>query len=315
MKFLVIGCGAWGSTVAVLLSENKNNQIFVYDNNQQKLLDLQKLNIENIFSVNSLNEVKTDAVILAVPFKILSSTVKSIQKFYKSQVIINLSKGIEQKTFKTASMIIEDTLNNPKVVNLSGPTHAEEVAKKIPTAIISASNNIRLAAKIQKIFNRKYFRVYTSDDIVGTELGGALKNVIGIAAGISDGLGFGTNTKSALLTRGINEMLKLKRVFNCNIHTFSGLSGFGDLMTTCFSFYSRNRNFGEFIGKGFKTNDALEKIKQVVEGYYTVKTMHQISLKYNIDLPISNEVYKIVYKNKSPEKSVLNLMTRILKKE
>lgn len=315
MKILIIGCGAWGSTVALLLSENKKNNIFVYDNDKKKILAFSKKSPNNISITNNINSIKTEVIILAVPFKYLRETLNELRENYTNQIIINLSKGIEQTSFKTASMLIEEILETNKIVNLTGPTHAEEVSQKIPSAIISSSKNIKLAEKIQKLFNRNYFRVYTSNDIIGTELGGAVKNVFGVAAGISDGLGFGINTKSALLTRGISEMVKLKNIYECKINTFSGLSGIGDIMTTCFSKYSRNRNFGEYIGKGILVTTAIEKVKQVVEGYYTVKTMNQISNKHKIDLPISNEVYKIIYKNKNPQESVLNLMTRILKKE
>jgi glycerol-3-phosphate dehydrogenase (NAD(P)+) len=312
MKILIIGCGAWGNTIANLLSEDKKNIIYVYDKDIKKTESLRK---ENIYIYNDDLNVQINIIILAVPFKYLRETILKIKKIYDEQIIINLSKGIEQKTFKTASMIIEEILPDSKIVNLSGPTHAEEVFRKIPSAIISASKNIGTAVKIQDIFNRKYFRVYTSTDIIGTELGGAVKNVIGIAAGISDGLGYGINTKSALLTRGITEIVRLSKVYECMPQTFSGLSGIGDLMTTCFSNYSRNRNFGEYIGKGISVETAIKKVEQVVEGYYSAKTLKQISSKYKIDLPISKEVYNVIYLNKSPEKSVLNLMTRILKKE
>lgn len=318
MKILIIGCGAWGYTISLLLKEDNRNIIYVYDKNLNKLNSLQNLNFTNLKTIKNFSEIKNlniEIICLVIPFKSIRETVLEIKDFYKNQIIVNLSKGIERETFKTASMIITEILNTNRIVTLTGPTHTEEVIKKIPSAIISASNDIKLAKKIQKIFNRNYFRVYTSEDIIGAEVGGAVKNVMAIASGISDGLGYGTNTKSALLTRGMNEILKLSSIYNCDKNTFFGLSGFGDLMTTCFSKFSRNRNFGELIGKGLCVSAALEKIKQIVEGYYTSKTLEQIKNKYKLSLPISDEVYKILFENKSPFISVNSLMTRKLRKE
>ncbi|HOK40418.1 MAG TPA: NAD(P)H-dependent glycerol-3-phosphate dehydrogenase [bacterium] len=318
MKILVIGCGAWGKTIIKLLLENKTNFIYVYDINIEQIKNIEKKNKNKIVILQSLSEILNlsfDLILLIIPFKFLRETIIQIKPFYKEQIVVNLSKGIEHKYFLTGSMIVENILKTDKIVSLTGPTHTEEVEKKIPSAVVAASKNINYAKQIQRLFNRDYFRVYTTTDIIGAELGGAVKNVIALAAGISDGLGFGTNTKAALLTRGIYEIVKLSKIFNCQIQTFYGLSGIGDLMTTAFSKYSRNRNFGELIGKGYSVDDALKKIKQVVEGYYTVKTIKQISQKYKIEFPISNEVYKILYENKEPYISVKALMTRKLKNE
>ena len=230
-------------------------------------------------------------------------------------IFVTVSKGIENDTLKRMSEIIGEVLKPERIAVLSGPSHAEETARGIPTSVVAASKNSEDAKFVQKLFNSNTFRVYTNSDVVGVELGGALKNVIAIAAGISDGLGFGDNSKAALMTRGIAEMMRLGIALGGSAKTFSGLSGIGDLITTCISRHSRNRNFGEMIGKGLSVEEALKSTEMVVEGYRTTKSVHQICEKSNVQMPIAQEVYKVLYEGKKPLKAVSDLMMRDLKAE
>jgi glycerol-3-phosphate dehydrogenase (NAD(P)+) len=226
-----------------------------------------------------------------------------------------VSKGIENDSLKRMSQIISEVVHPKRLAVLSGPSHAEETARRIPTSVVVASKDHDDAKQVQKLFNSPTFRVYSNTDVVGVEFGGALKNVIAIAAGICDGLGFGDNSKAALMTRGIAEMMRLGVALGGKAQTFSGLSGVGDLITTCISRHSRNRNFGEMIGKGASVDEALQSTEMVVEGYRTTKSVHQIYKKKNVQMPIAEEVYKVLYESKKPLKAVEDLMMRDLKAE
>ncbi|MCD6550669.1 NAD(P)H-dependent glycerol-3-phosphate dehydrogenase, partial [Thermotoga sp.] len=226
-------------------------------------------------------------------------------------MVLNLSKGIEIETGKRVSEIVKEILGCPYAV-LSGPSHAEEVAKKLPTAVTLAGNK---AKELQKRISNEYFRVYTCEDVVGVEIAGALKNVIAIAAGILDGLGGWDNAKAALETRGIYEITRFGRHFGANQKTFMGLAGIGDLMVTCNSKYSRNRRFGELIAKGFDPQKLLESSHQVVEGAFTVRAVVKKAKEMNLEMPISEEVYRVIYEGKSPLQSMKDLMRRSLKDE
>src|SRR4030095_14322978 len=238
--------------------------------------------------------------------------------FRSNTILLSVSKGIENDTLMTVTHIFQDVFRKIKKKNiavLSGPSHAEEVAKCIPTAVVTASYDRHNAEAIQHIFSNKYFRVYSSIDVLGVELGGALKNVIAIAAGITDGAGFGDNTKAAIMTRGMREITRMGIYLGAQESTFMGLSGIGDLIVTCMSKHSRNRYVGEEIGKGRKLKDVLSGMKMVAEGVATAKSMHELARNEDIDLPIIEQVYKVLFTGKNPYRATEKLMTRVLKEE
>ena len=224
-----------------------------------------------------------------------------------------MAKGIEDGTFHTLSEIIREEIKDSRVVVLCGPTHAEEVGKGVPTAIVAGSADEDDALLVQDVFMNTYFRVYTSDDPYGMELGGALKNVIALAAGIADGLGYGDNTKAALITRGIHEVARLGVACGGKRETFEGLTGIGDLIVTCASMHSRNRRAGILIGQGRTADEAMAEVKQVVEGVYSAKAAMHLAAKHEVDMPIVTEVNKVLFENKKPSDALVDLMTRDLK--
>ncbi|MCI0449180.1 MAG: NAD(P)-dependent glycerol-3-phosphate dehydrogenase, partial [Chlorobi bacterium] len=237
---------------------------------------------------------------------------------FKDKILLSVSKGIENNTLMTVSQVFQDVfkkINRKNIVVLSGPSHAEEVALNIPTAVVAASYDISNAEIIQKTFSNRHFRVYGSTDVLGVELGGALKNVIAIAAGIAHGAGFGDNTKAAIMTRGIKEITRLGVKLGANENTFIGLSGIGDLIVTCMSPLSRNRFVGEEIGKGKKLKQILAEMKMVAEGVATTESTHGLAKKLRVELPITEQVYKMLFHGKNPHKATEELMTRGLKKE
>jgi len=241
-----------------------------------------------------------------------------VEKLDKICGWIIVSKGIENESNALLTEVIKQEIPHisaDKLAVLSGPSHAEEVGRKLPTTVVAASTNDELAGKIQQIFSNGVFRVYTSSDVIGVELAGSVKNVIAVAAGACDGLGYGDNTKGALLTRGIAEMVRLGLKMGAQEHTFSGLAGFGDLITTCCSKYSRNRNFGELVASGLSLQEALQKMTMVAEGVTTVKSVYALSQKMGVDMPITSEVYNALYKGKNPQDIVTDLMTREPKAE
>ena len=260
-------------------------------------------------------------VVFAVPSNFLRETAKILNEdvcFNPSQTFfVSATKGLEDTTLKTMSCIITEEIKTPEgnVCVLSGPSFAIEVARKISTAVVVASKNEKVAQFIQKTFLTDYFRVYTQTDVTGVEMGGSLKNIFAIACGISDGMGLGDNTKAALITRGMKEFVHLATLLGAKVSTMFGLSGIGDLITTCFSKHSRNRTLGEMVAKGIKPQEALKRIGSVAEGYLTTKSAYHLGKKHNIELPIINEVYYVLYKNKKPAESIRGLMTRQPKPE
>jgi len=319
----VIGDGGWGTTLAILLSR-KGCEVTLWGAFPD-YTDILKSNRVNdkflpgiripsgINITSSLDEAMEgkDLIVLAVPSQ-YSRAVLTRLSAYKvfAEIFVSVTKGIENKTLKRMSEIIHEVLGNVRLAVLSGPTIAHEVALKVPTTIVSCANDIELAKKVQDVFMTDEFRIYSSTDVIGVEIGGSLKNVVAIAAGISDGLGFGTNAKAALLTRGLVEMVRLGVVMGAKKETFYGLSGLGDLATTCISPYSRNRHFGEQIGKGKTLKDALKESEMVVEGVATAESALELSKKYKVEMPITAEIYKVIYENKDPRKAVNDLMTR-----
>jgi glycerol-3-phosphate dehydrogenase (NAD(P)+) len=231
---------------------------------------------------------------------------------------INLAKGVEVGSLLRMSEVIEkfiDSASKDNIATLSGPSHAEEVARGIPTSVTAASTNINFAERIQNIFSNGFFRVYRSDDVIGVELGGSLKNVVAIASGITQGLGYGDNTSGALLTRGLAEITRMGVKMGADPLTFSGLSGIGDLITTCLSKHSRNRHVGERIGQGEKLDEILESMVMVAEGVATCKSAYAMAEKYKVEMPITAEAHKVLFENKPPDRAVKDLMTRSLKEE
>jgi glycerol-3-phosphate dehydrogenase (NAD(P)+) len=330
-KICVLGAGSWGTTLANILAEKGFDislwireeelyQIVLKTRENAFFLPGIKL-AQNITPVNSIEDaVKGRVVVVCV---VPSHGVRDVfQKaaaiLPKDAIVVSASKGIEQETLLTVSQILKQTL--PKTMHknlsvLSGPTFAKEVSRKLPTAICVASNKKAAAEKVQQIFNTSSFRVYTNDDMIGVELGGALKNVIAISAGISDGLGLGMNARAALITRGLAEISRLGVSMGGYAATFAGLSGLGDLVLTCTGELSRNRSVGMLIGKGRKLPDILSEMKMVAEGVKTAEAAYALAKKHGVEMPITEQVYRVLYENKSPKDAVMDLMTRRLKEE
>ena len=324
----VIGAGSWGTALAKLLSDN-GHKVTVYsaiasEIDMMKEFHEQRDKLPGVILPDSMVFTKEmgeavegmDAVVLAVPSPFTRSTARSMSGCVKEgQIIVSVAKGIEDGSFDTLSEIISEEIPQCRVVVLCGPTHAEEVGKGTPTAIVAGSVNKEDAELVQDIFMSEVFRVYTSDDPYGMELGGALKNVIALAAGIADGLGYGDNTKAALITRGIHEIARLGVAAGGKKETFEGLTGIGDLIVTCASMHSRNRRAGILIGQGKTADEAMAEVSQVVEGVYSAKAAIHLADRYNVDMPIINEVNKVLFENKRPDEAMTDLMTRDRKAE
>ncbi len=259
-----------------------------------------------------------EMIVFSIPsvfFREVARKIKGGDISLKGKVFINVAKGLEQNTLKRMTEILKEELGNVQVAVLSGPTIAIEVAKKLPAALVAASKNHSVAERIQDIFSNDYFRVYTSIDVIGVELGGPLKNIIAVVAGISDGLGFGSNAKAAILSRGLAEIQRLGQKMGAKRKTFYGLAGLGDLSTTCISPVSRNRNLGERIAKGEKLNDIVRSTASIIEGATTTEAVYQLSKKYKVEMPIATAVYDILYRNKSPQVAFMEMMRRKRKSE
>ncbi|MGM0410501.1 MAG: NAD(P)H-dependent glycerol-3-phosphate dehydrogenase [Bacillota bacterium] len=323
-KITIIGGGSWGTAIAYLLANNNFNiKLYVRDKELKNNINQQHINNsyfsekklpENIIATTDLeNSIKNSkTIILSVPTDATRQIMKSIKEYLKDdQIIISTAKGIEENSYLRNSEIIKKMCTN-KVAVLSGPTHAEEVIHDLPSAAVIAAKERRVAENVQDMFMSKTFRVYTNPDVVGVEMGGAIKNIIAIAAGIADGLGYGDNSLAALMTRGLTEISRLGTYFDSKLLTFAGLSGMGDLVVTCTSKHSRNRRFGYNIGKGMNFSDALNKVGQSVEGIKTTKAVKKWMEEenFNFDLPITNEIYKVLFENKNPLKAVDDLMLR-----
>ena len=331
-NILVIGGGSWGTCLSKLLVENKNN-VFLWEYNEKtrNVIREKRENpvfLPNIKLPNELNVVdsycetlkneKIDVILLATPTQFLRPILKNLKECLSYKVIIvNVAKGIEIKSKKRISEVIDEELSGKdySYVLLAGPTHAEEVALKLPSAILSVSLDEKAALEIQHLFSNSYFRVYTGTDLVGAELSGAVKNCLAIAAGISDGLGFGDNSKAALITRGINEILEIGKYYHADSKTFMGLSGLGDIIVTCTSKHSRNRYVGEELGKGRKINDIISSMKMVSEGAETIKALYAIIKENNIQAPIMSALYEVIYENRPVNELVSLFMNRNLRSE
>lgn len=324
----VIGDGGWGTTLAKLLAE-KGYRVTLWGPFPENIRQMQKTRLNEKFlkgiplpkSLNysaDLGEVVNgnSHLVLAIPSQYLFSILKQVRKFpYRGKVFVSVVKGIETKTFLTMSELIMKELGQVPIAVLSGPTIAIEVARQIPTTAVISSRDKMLMEELQEIFSCDYFRIYTNSDVMGVELCGSVKNVIALACGVCDGLGFGTNTKAALLTRGLVEMTRLGRAMQADPSTFMGLTGLGDLATTCFSPNSRNRYVGSELGKGRKIKQILKSMDAVAEGVVTAEAVYKLSRKLRIDMPITEAVYKIIYKGRPAKAVVKDLMRRSLKSE
>lgn len=324
-KIGILGSGTWGTALANLLA-NAKHEVTLYSKFKEEVDQLRTshihpnlkdtiLNNSIIFS-NSLEEtiVNKDIILFATPSIYIRHTAIEAKPYLnENQIIVNVAKGIEDITFLTMSEVIEDVIgSNYKIVALSGPTHAEEVVKGLPTCITAASLDHDARKYVQKIFSNGQFRVYSNSDPKGVEVAAALKNIIAIACGVSDGLGYGDNAKAALITRGLFEITKLGKAIGGDILTFSGLSGVGDIVVTAISNHSRNHNAGYLFAQGYKLNEVQQKIGQVIEGINSLDSTLHIAKKLNIEMPISEAVNDIVYNNKSPLEVVNSLFERDL---
>ena len=329
MKISVLGDGGWGTTLAILL-HRKGFKVTLWGAFADYVTYLDKKRINTKFLphikipkeieiTHDLESIAVDKqlIIFAIPSQYMRKILKRFKQFNypHDAMYLSVTKGIEVSSFKRMSEVIRDELGNIKLAVLSGPTIAREVACGIPTTAVVSSYNKSLRKYLQNIFMSERFRIYTNSDVVGVELGGSLKNIIAIACGISDGLGFGTNTKAALLSRGLAEISRLGQAMGAKLMTFSGISGLGDLVTTCISPYSRNRFVGEQIGRGKSLSQIKAHMQMVAEGIPTAKSAYTLSSRHRVDMPITTEVYSVLYKNKSPLKAVRDLMTRQKKEE
>ena len=327
-KISVMGAGSWGTALAILLNNN-GHQVILWSalGDEVALLCEKRENPAKLPGVKipegilitkdeKLAMDQPDVVILAVPSPFTRSTSKRLAPYVRQgQIIVNVAKGVEEKTLMTLSEIIEQEIPCANVCVLSGPSHAEEVSRGLHTTCVVSSHKRATAEYLQEIFMSPVFRVYTTPDILGVELGGALKNVIALAAGTADGLGYGDNTKAALITRGIAEIGRLGVKMGAKAETFAGLSGIGDLIVTCASVHSRNRKAGYLMGKGYTMKQAMDEVKMVVEGVYSAKAAKELAEKYEVEMPIVDEVNKILFEDKPAADAVIDLMLRDKKVE
>lgn len=324
-KISVLGSGGWGLALALTVYTN-GYDVTVWSPFEEEVKELKEKRTnarllngviipEKINITTDINDIKDSIItVLATPSFAIRETAKRLKNLEDFGVLVNVAKGLENQSLKRLSQVIEEELPKAPLVVLSGPSHAEEVARKIPTMLTAASCDADCSALVQKVFSNDFLRVYTNTDIVGVELGGALKNVIAVAAGLCDGMGLGDNSKAALITRGLAEMIRLGEKMGAEYTTFSGLTGLGDLIVTCTSQHSRNNRFGNLVGKGVSVQDALNQVG-TVEGYYAAKMAHELSLKYGASTPIIDMCYELLYNNKPTKDIVKELMSRPFKEE
>lgn len=322
-KVTVISSGSWGTSLAILLCDNghdvtmwtsKPEKAEAMNRNRENTEFLPGITLPDKLTVVS-DERKavtgSEFIVIATASGYIRQTLERFKSYINSsQIIINTSKGLEENTLKRLSQVIEDCCPGVCVAVLSGPSHAEEVARKIPTTCVVSSKERQVAEKVQNLFFSSEFRVYINMDLVGVELGGALKNVIALAAGVSDGMGFGDNTKAALMTRGIAEISRLGAAMGADLSTFNGLTGIGDLIVTCTSMHSRNRRAGILLGQGKSLDEAMAEVHMVVEGVNTARAANNLANKYGVEMPITQEINKSLFEGKDPRQAVKDLMCR-----
>lgn len=324
-KIAVLGAGGWGTALAKLLSE-KGEDVTFWGRNAETIFLISELKENKKYLpgvklpsslqfTSSLEEALSSSavIVFAVPSHAVRDLALKVKPYLKQQTIVSTAKGFELNTNLLPTEIIEAELKgalNKELVVLAGPSHAEEVGRNLPTAVVAASKDKEQAQKIQDLFSTSYFRVYTNDDVKGVELGGALKNIIALATGISDGLGFGDNARAALITRGMVEIVRLGKALGGREKTFWGLTGMGDLVVTANSMHSRNRRAGIKIGQGLPLKKVLQEMQMVVEGVHTTEAVFNLALKLKIEMPITTEVYNVLFKEKPPSQAVADLMRR-----
>jgi glycerol-3-phosphate dehydrogenase (NAD(P)+) len=319
----ILGAGTWGCALSILLA-GKGHDVTIWTKieNEAKMLNENRKNMKNLPGAELPEQVKItldleeackdrDLIVMAVASPYIRVTAKAAKPFVKEgQIIVNVSKGIEDGTLYTLSQVLKEELPQADIAVLSGPSHAEEVSRGVPTTIVVGAETKETAHFIQDIFMTEVFRVYTSPDIIGIELGGSLKNVIALAAGIVDGLGFGDNTKAALMTRGMAEISRLGMKMGGKIETFAGLSGFGDLFVTCTSKHSRNWNAGNLMGQGKSMKEAMKEVNQVVEGVNSAKAALALAQKNDVEMPIVEQINMVLFEDKSPKDALSDLLMR-----
>ena len=323
-KISIVGCG-WGTALALVAHDN-GHEVVLWSPFKEEVDEIAKLREqkkllpgvkipEDITVTNDLQMTDNcDLIITAVPCRFMREVAQKLTALKNIGIVSVVSKGLEAGTLLRMSEIVNEVLPNVEVVALSGPSHAEEVARKIPTSLVSSSTNAKAAERAADLMMNSNLRIYTNSDIIGVELGGALKNVIALAAGVLDGMGLGDNTKAALMTRGLSEMSRLGMSMGAERETYSGLTGIGDLVVTCTSMHSRNRRFGILIGKGVSVEKALEEVG-TVEGYYAAKMAYELSIKQGVTMPIVVECHNILYTGKSVEEAIKSLMNRPIRSE
>ncbi len=317
----IIGAGSWGTALSVLLYDNGHHvTVWSIDPQEVQMLDVKREHQKKLPGVKLPDDMKItgdlesavrgkDFLVLAVPSPFTRATAKKMVPYVsEGQIIVDVAKGIEETTLMTLSQQIEEEIPQADVAVLSGPSHAEEVGRKLPTTCVVGAKTRKTAEYLQSAFISNVFRVYTSPDILGIELGGSLKNVIALAAGMADGLGYGDNTKAALITRGIAEIARLGVKMGGKIQTFTGLTGIGDLIVTCASVHSRNRKAGYLMGQGKTMQEAMDEVQMVVEGVYSAKAAAKLAEKYQVSMPIVAEVNSILFEGKSAAQAVSDLM-------
>ncbi len=323
MKIAVIGSGSWGCAASILLA-GKGYSVYLWSWQQEETdrlnRDRENKDVlpgkhfpDNIICTHNMAEcvLDSDLIVTVVPSPATRSTAHQLSEYVKpGQIVVNLSKGLEESTLLTLSQVYKQEIPQAKIAVMSGPSHAEEVSIGLPTTNVAAADDLKTAEYIQNIFMTDRFRVYTGTDVIGTELGGALKNVIAVCAGVSDGMGYGDNTRAALMTRGIAEIKRLGIAMGAKPETFAGLSGIGDLIVTCTSMHSRNHRAGILLGKGYTLKQTLDEVHMVVEGVNTAKAAYELGKKYNVSMPIINEAYKLLFEGKDSKSAVNDLMTR-----
>ncbi len=328
MKISVIGSGGWGTAAALLLCRNGHSVcLWSYLDEERARLERDRENKEFLPGVPFGDADITftsdidfaaqygEVLVSVVPSKAVRATAKKLSRKGNGKTVVNLSKGFDEETGCRLSEVFEQEMPDSTIAVMSGPSHAEEVARGIPTTNVIACKSAEVAEKLQSIFMSDTFRVYTNADICGVEFGGALKNVIALCAGITDGLGYGDNTKAALMTRGLHEIARLGVKLGAHEKTFSGLSGVGDLIVTCTSMHSRNRRAGILIGKGKSLDEALKEVHMTVEGVYATRAAYALSQKYNVEIPITEAAYNVLFNGTDPRTAVNMLMTRGRKSE
>lgn len=321
MNVLVLGAGGWGIGLALVASRNKHKvTLWSFDENELEELRLHNQNrsrLPGVFLPHGMEltgdlavAAATDMVIMAVPSFAIRATARALAPhLVPGTVVVNAGKGLEDDTLQRFSEVLEQELPTARVAVLSGPSHAEEVARRVPTTVTVSANDMEVARQVQQTLNQPCFRIYLNEDVVGVELGGALKNVIALCAGIIDGLGMGDNTKAALMTRGLAEIARLGKAMGGHRSTFAGLSGMGDLMVTCGSMHSRNLRAGVLIGRGEPIDDAIRRVG-TVEGYLAARAAYKLAQRYEVEMPIVEQCYRVCYEGVDPRQAVVELISR-----